>query len=186
LLIEIIIVLIDVYLGITSGKDPRQKYTDTIADTIVIRTDIEEDVEAMRYVPPQTTTPTPSSGASTSEPTKVTSNNLTPESSAPEPTSETTKTTTIQQEPEGTIDKAVDVGSVAEDIAKVSAAENETMNRFMELFEITEERAQALYKAGYKKLDDFKDAIVEDLVMVDQINPTIARRIIDKISNEKL
>ena len=50
----------------------------------------------------------------------------------------------------------------------------------MELFEIDEQRALELYNAGYKKLDDLGDAIIEDLIMVDKINPTIARNIISK------
>ena len=64
--------------------------------------------------------------------------------------------------------------------------QDKTVKRYSEFFEIDEVRALALYNAGYKHLEDFKDAIVDDLIMVEIINPTIARLIIKKMSNEPL
>jgi uncharacterized RDD family membrane protein YckC len=165
-LIELIIVFLDMYLGITSGKDPRQKYTDIIADTTVIRTDVQEDVEGMRYVPPA---PIPVPAAppppiSKSEPTLEPATKTEPET-VPTHLSEV-DSTTKEQVPE-----------------KKILSREDTVKKYAELFEINEERALELYKAGYKSLEDLKDAIVEDLILVDKINPTIARRIIKKMQN---
>ena len=55
-----------------------------------------------------------------------------------------------------------------------------------EFFRISEARALDLYDAGYKHFKDIEDAIVQDLIMVNDINPTVAREIIDKISNDPL
>ncbi|UCG69331.1 MAG: RDD family protein [Thermoplasmata archaeon] len=42
LLVESLIILIDVFVGISRGEDPRRKYTDFMANTTVVRTDISE------------------------------------------------------------------------------------------------------------------------------------------------
>lgn len=48
-------------------------------------------------------------------------------------------------------------------------------------FHLTREKAENLYDAGYTRWDDFGDAIPEDLLMVEGINPTVARRIINNV-----
>ena len=170
LVIEIIIVLLDVYLGITSGKDPRQKYTDTIANTTVVRTDIEEDVEGMRYVPSLPTPPPMPAPISPPEPQEISSSAST-QKSASTPEHDTTPLTLTEAES----------ASVKKEPEEIALTKTETVEKYMELFEINQERASELYDAGYKRLEDFQDAIVEDLILVDKINPTIARSIINKI-----
>jgi hypothetical protein len=54
---------------------------------------------------------------------------------------------------------------------------------YMNLFDINRTRAENLVNAGYKNLDDLRDAIAEDLVLVDRINPTIAKMIIERVRN---
>lgn len=59
-------------------------------------------------------------------------------------------------------------------------ARDEIVLQFMFDFDITEERAQGLYDMGYRAKPEFKDAIPQDLMMVEGINPTIAKRIISR------
>jgi len=47
-------------------------------------------------------------------------------------------------------------------------------------FSIPENKAKALYDAGYRRWGDLQEAIQDDLMMVPGINPTIARRIVDR------
>jgi hypothetical protein len=65
----------------------------------------------------------------------------------------------------------------------LSGSDEGSVKQFMELFDISEVRAVNLYKAGYKKPDDFKDAETSDLVTVEKINPTVARHIIEKMKD---
>lgn len=46
------------------------------------------------------------------------------------------------------------------------------------------DKAENLYDAGYTGWKDFSEAIPEDLVMVNGINPTIARRIITTVRSK--
>lgn len=185
LLIEFIIVFLDLYIGITGGgDDPRQKYTDKMAGTTVIRLDIQENVEDMKYISPipQTTpvsAPTPEpvmepSAESTSEPAAESTTQPKPESTAstdelePAPKKEASK---IESKP--STEKSVEL----------PASQDEVVKKYSEFFGIDEERAMALYDAGYKQLSDFDDAIAEDLIIVEKINPTIAREIVKKVSS---
>lgn len=59
--------------------------------------------------------------------------------------------------------------------------ENDIIRDFMEEFGISRDKAQNLYDAGYSHWGDFSEAIPEDLVMVEGINPTISRRIISVV-----
>lgn len=59
--------------------------------------------------------------------------------------------------------------------------QKEIVKKYVEVLEISEDRAVNLMNAGYKRLEDFKDAIVDDLVLVERINPTVARSIIKKV-----
>ena len=62
------LLILDVILQTGELKDPRQKFTDIMAGTTVIRTDIEENPEDMVYVPPiPAPAPTPSSTTGTLE-----------------------------------------------------------------------------------------------------------------------
>ena len=51
----------------------------------------------------------------------------------------------------------------------------------MDLFDIDRVRAENIYNVGYKQLKDMNDAILEELLCIDRINPTIAKRIINKL-----
>lgn len=53
---------------------------------------------------------------------------------------------------------------------------------FMMDFDIDEDRARCLYDAGYRKSSEFAEAIPEDLMMIEGINPTLARRIVAQAS----
>jgi hypothetical protein len=54
----------------------------------------------------------------------------------------------------------------------------------MEDFGISKDKAQNLYNVGYTHWGDFSEAIPEDLVMVEGINPTISRRIISVVRSK--
>ena len=64
--------------------------------------------------------------------------------------------------------------------------EDETVKLYMDMFDIDRVRAENLVSAGYKKIEDLNDAIPEDLVLVNRINPTIAKRIINILNERKL
>jgi hypothetical protein len=46
---------------------------------------------------------------------------------------------------------------------------------------LNRDKAENLYDAGYSRWSDFSEAIPEDLLMVEGINPTVARRIITRV-----
>lgn len=62
-------------------------------------------------------------------------------------------------------------------------AKDEIVLQLMFDFDIDEKRAHGLYEMGYRAKHEFKDAIPQDLMMIEGINPTIAKRII-KIASE--
>ena len=53
-------------------------------------------------------------------------------------------------------------------------------------FKIPWEKAVNLYDAGYTRLGDFSEAIPSDLIMVEGINPTLARKIISRVNSEDM
>ena len=61
ILAESLIILVDVFVGISRGEDPRRKYTDFLANTTVVRTDIAETimpgVQVPAPIPPAPPTP---------------------------------------------------------------------------------------------------------------------------------
>jgi uncharacterized RDD family membrane protein YckC len=82
-IVEVIFVALNAYMGISKGEDPRRKYTDFMAGTTVVRTDVQET-----FAPIPTTPPAPMPGApATSE---------TPVSSAVEPVPATSTVTEAQ------------------------------------------------------------------------------------------
>lgn len=165
----ILFVLLDVYFGTGETPDPRQKYTDKMAGTTVIRTDIQEDIEYLKFVSPapgSVPAATPNPGSTTTSAGQEV---------APDKDKEAVETK---------LESAPEPKDKEEEEKKEREAKDETITRYSEFFEITEERALALYNAGYKRLEDFKDAIVEDLVIVEKINPTVARAIVNKMSSE--
>ena len=54
---------------------------------------------------------------------------------------------------------------------------------YMNDFGINREKSENLYDAGYSRWSDFSEAIPEDLLMVEGINPTVARRIISNVNS---
>ena len=62
--------------------------------------------------------------------------------------------------------------------------ETEIIREFMDEFGISKDKAQNLYDAGYSHWGDFSEAIPEDLVMVEGVNPTISRRIINVVRSK--
>lgn len=57
---------------------------------------------------------------------------------------------------------------------------------FMSEFSIDDAKARSLFDAGYKRLGDFNEAIPDDLMLVDGINPTIAKRIVSRIHDRRM
>ncbi len=62
--------------------------------------------------------------------------------------------------------------------------EADIVGEFMESFGVSRDKAQNLYDAGYSHWGDFSEAIPEDLLMVEGINPTISRRIISVVRSK--
>ena len=139
--------VLDIVFGVDNTVDPRQKYTDKMASTTVLRTDIDENLEDLKNIPPAPASETKA---------KVT-----------QTTTEAYSINTV---------KATQKNDLSPN------TKNEMVKKYSNFFGISEARALDLYNAGYKEFKDFKDAIVEDLILVNQINPTIAREIINKIS----
>ncbi len=77
-------------------------------------------------------------------------------------------------------DKQVDeLPPVSEDALK-----DEIILHFMYDFDISEERAIGIYEMGYRKRGELAEAIPQDLMMIEDINPTVANRIIQKAGEE--
>ncbi len=55
------------------------------------------------------------------------------------------------------------------------------LTQFKQEFNIDQHRAYQLYYAGFKSLEDFQDKTVDDLIQVEDINPTVAKRIILRV-----
>ena len=150
-LLIFVILALDTYLGTGATNDPRMKFTDKLAGTTVVRTDVPENLDEMQYTPPAVpAAPGATAGEGVAEPGG----------------------SAVSLE-EATVSGEEEKKEVPEEVKK-----------YMELFEINEERAQNIYNAGYKKVDDLKDAIAEDLVMIDKINPTVARGIVNKMKDQ--
>ncbi|OYT44446.1 hypothetical protein B6U90_05305 [Thermoplasmatales archaeon ex4484_6] len=69
---------------------------------------------------------------------------------------------------------------LAAPLVKKDAERDEIILQFMMDFDIDEDRAKGLYDMGYRKKEDLKDAIPQDLMMIRGLNPTIAKRIISR------
>lgn len=63
---------------------------------------------------------------------------------------------------------------------KKDSSKDEVILQFMMDFDVDEKRAHGLYDMGYRKKEDLKDAIPQDLMMIQGVNPTIAKRILKK------
>ena len=145
------LLIIDTFFGISDSFDPRQKYTDNMANTTVVRKDIEENLEDLKVIPTVTVKPKTEKIIQTTSEVAISGSTI-----------ESPKT-----------DRPI--------IIKDGMVE-----KYSNFFGISEARAEDLYDAGYRQFKDFKDAIVEDLMMVNDINPTVARVIINKVSSEPL
>ena len=63
---------------------------------------------------------------------------------------------------------------------------DDTVIAFSKQLGISLEKAQNLYESGYTRWGDFSEAIPQDLMMVEGINPTIARHIITTVRSKGL
>ena len=63
---------------------------------------------------------------------------------------------------------------------------DDTVIAFSKELGISLEKAQNLYESGYMRWGDFSEAIPQDLIMVEGINPTIARHIITTVRSKGL
>jgi excinuclease UvrABC nuclease subunit len=57
----------------------------------------------------------------------------------------------------------------------------QVLSQFVSEFGVDQSRAEHLYSAGFHKLEDFKDKSVQDLMQIDDINPTMAKRIVQRV-----
>jgi hypothetical protein len=64
--------------------------------------------------------------------------------------------------------------------SKKDSGRDETILKFMMDFDIDEKRAEGLFEMGYREKKDLKEAIPQDLMIIEGMNPTIAKRIINK------
>ena len=56
-----------------------------------------------------------------------------------------------------------------------------TVDMYSETFNISEHHATLIYEAGYISKDDLEFATIEELLFVDGMNPTVARKIMERI-----
>ena len=57
-----------------------------------------------------------------------------------------------------------------------------TLNDFRSTFNIDWLRAEQLYLAGYRELADFRGRSAQELMKINEINPTLANRIVRKMN----
>lgn len=62
-----------------------------------------------------------------------------------------------------------------------SMIKEEVASVFSRFFDISPFHGELLQKAGYIKLEDFEYATIEEILFVDGINPTCARKIVDRM-----
>ncbi len=60
--------------------------------------------------------------------------------------------------------------------AELNARQN-AISEFMRVFGIDHNRAEILYLAGFKSIDELKNRSIEELMAIEDINPTLAKRI---------
>jgi replicative superfamily II helicase len=62
-------------------------------------------------------------------------------------------------------------------------AKEDTINKFTSTFKIERTRAEILYRHGFKDLEDFRGKSVAELMVIDDINPTLAKNIVSTMEN---
>jgi hypothetical protein len=62
-------------------------------------------------------------------------------------------------------------------LEKKAKAKQMAITSFRNHFDMDNKRAELVYNAGYRKIDDFKGKSVQELMEIDDINPTLAKRI---------
>ena len=60
-------------------------------------------------------------------------------------------------------------------------AREKALDQFSTFFNLDRKRAEILFLAGFKDINDFKNKSVEDLMKIEDINPTLANRIYNKM-----
>lgn len=80
----------------------------------------------------------------------------------------------------------VDTDKHVEDLPPVprDPERDEIILHFMFDFDISEGRAKGIYEMGYRKREDLAEAIPRDLMMIEGVNPTVAKKIIQKAGEE--
>jgi hypothetical protein len=56
------------------------------------------------------------------------------------------------------------------------------IDKFIDKFNLDYKRAEILYLAGFKEISDFRGKTAEDLMEIDEINPTLAKRIMNVVN----
>jgi ERCC4-type nuclease len=59
--------------------------------------------------------------------------------------------------------------------------QDKALSQFTQVLGMERTRARKIYNAGYKSIDDLKNVTVEELIQIDDINPTLAKRIMQRI-----
>ena len=59
--------------------------------------------------------------------------------------------------------------------------QDKALSEFTQILGMERTRAMKIYGAGYKSIDDLKNVTVEELIQIDDINPTIAKRILKRV-----
>ncbi len=62
-------------------------------------------------------------------------------------------------------------------------AKEDAINKFTNTFNIERTRAEILYRNGFKDLKDFRGKTVSELMVIDDINPTLAKHIVITMEN---
>ena len=62
--------------------------------------------------------------------------------------------------------------------------ENEMIIHFSNTFGIDMKAARAVYEAGYRTMQDLEFATIDELILMDGINPTVARKVVRKIDTD--
>ncbi|MBN1389255.1 MAG: helix-hairpin-helix domain-containing protein [Candidatus Thermoplasmatota archaeon] len=76
-------------------------------------------------------------------------------------------------------EEAVFQGSVIDERDPIQR--DSMIKAYIDRFHISRDKAENLFDAGYCEWSDFSEAIPEDLVMIEGINPTVARGIVSSL-----
>ena len=89
------------------------------------------------------------------------------------------------EEKEGPAEVVKDEGEEKEEISTSmerimeDRTREEVINDYAEKFNISLPHAEVLFTSGYYKIEDLRSSSIEELLIIDEINPTIARKVVN-------